>query len=374
MSDNLYIGLLSGTSRDGVDAVLARIEKGETELIAARCEPYPQMLRTALEELMAKRRPPSAEENARLDLALGDCFADSVLCLLDQAGCAANEVRAIGSHGQTVWHQPDDDPPVTIQLGNADIIAQKTGITTVADFRQADLLAGGQGAPLAPLLHRRLFQSDLERRVVLNLGGIANLTLLEPDGSVSGFDSGPGNCLLDAWINHKQNLPFDEDGKWSASGWTYREFLMAMMADPYFALPPPKSTGVELFNLEWLQGHLPDPPPEPADIQATLAELTAYSVVEAMQNAWGMPDRLLICGGGVHNTDLKWRLRANMDGQSSESTAEHGVDPDWVEGLLFAWLAQQRLAGIPQDTRDITGASEPVLLGQVHEPGKIQET
>lgn len=374
MSDGLYIGLLSGTSRDGVDAVLTRIEGDQAKVVDSRCDTYPGDIRVGLIDMLKTGRRPLKPEMDELHRKLGDCFADSVLGLLTQTGHAADDIRAIGSHGQTVWHEPDGNPPESIQLGDADIIANRTGITTVAGFRQADMLAGGQGAPLAPLLHRRLFASDSEQRVVLNIGGIANLTFLGSDGSVSGFDSGPGNCLLDAWIQQQRGEPFDKDGQWSGNGWTYREMLLSMMDDPYFHLPPPKSTGIELFNLDWLQKHIPDPAPAPGDIQATLAEFTAYSIVAAITAAWGAPDRLLVCGGGVHNFDLKMRLHANLDGQPIESTAEHGVDPDCVEGLLFAWLAQQRLAGIRQDTRSITGAGEPVLLGDEYQSDTAVET
>ena len=278
----------------------------------------------------------------------------------------------IGSHGQTVWHSPVKPRPETIQLGDPQHLANLLGIRTVGQFRQADLSAGGQGAPLAPLLHRALLRPDAGVRGVLNLGGIANLSVLQPDGAVRGFDTGPGNCLLDTWARRHTGEAYDAGGRWAAGGEVNTQLLDLLLADPFFAMKPPKSTGVEYFNIYWLQGRLSamraaagDVVRE-QDIQATLAELTARSVADRIA-AEGVTE-LVVCGGGVHNQDLIRRLRRAAAEIEITSTARHGLDPDWLEGVLFAWLARERIAGRPQQTGPITGAREPVLLGEIFDP------
>jgi anhydro-N-acetylmuramic acid kinase len=259
---------------------------------------------------------------------------------------------------------------VTIQLGRGDLIARNTGTTVVNDFRSADVKAGGQGAPLAPLLHRSLFHSDSENRAVLNLGGIANVTILPSSGGVSGHDCGPGNCLMDGWITRQLQKDYDDGGRWAAKGEIDTQLLGRMLADPYFELPPPKSTGLEYFNLPWLEKKLGHTPPSAVDVQTTLVELCAQSIALSLDKAVP-PDRLVVCGGGVHNVFLMRRIAAALPDVVVESTANHGTDPDWVEGLLFAWLARERLAERQQDTTAITGADQPVLLGDIHEPPGI---
>jgi len=364
-----FIGLISGTSRDGVDAALVRFEGERTsrpELLDALCLPYPSNLGRQLAKLLQTGQRPHRRSMAELDPLLAEHFAAAALHLLERTGLAPQAIHAIGSHGQTVWHEPDARPPETVQLGDPHAIAGLTGITTVGDFRQADLVAGGQGAPLAPLLHRALFQPEHGRRVVLNLGGIANISVLDADGRVAGHDTGPANCLLDAWSMKQRGLAFDQSGDWAASGRVEADLLAAALADPYFRAPAPKSTGVEYFNLRWLSRLRPLGRIEPADVQATLAELTAASVAEAIRASEAAD--VLVCGGGVHNRDLLRRLRARLPGLPLRSTAEAGLDPDWVEAVLFAWLARERLQNRAQDTRAITGARQPVLLGVVAEP------
>jgi anhydro-N-acetylmuramic acid kinase len=365
----LFLGMISGTSRDGVDAALVGFPGGRPDLRAALCLPYPADLAARLETLSASGRRPAGDASRELDRDLARHFAATALALLREARIEAPTVRAIGSHGQTVWHQPDGAHPESIQFGSPAHIARQTGILTVGDFRSADIAAGGQGAPLAPLLHRALFRPASGTRAVLNLGGIANLSIIDARGAVRGFDTGPANCLLDAWIRRHRGEAFDADGSWAGSGRVDAGLLEAMLADPYFGRQGPKSTGTEHFNLGWLEPLLGGDRRAPADVQATLAELTAATVADAVQPV--APADLLVCGGGVHNSDLLRRLQRRLPRTPLRSTAETGLDPDWVEAVLFAWLARERLAGRPQDTRRITGARAAVLLGSVFEPAAL---
>ncbi|MFB3077089.1 MAG: anhydro-N-acetylmuramic acid kinase, partial [Lysobacterales bacterium] len=256
--------------------------------------------------------------------------------------------------------------PESIQLGNPKQIAGHTGIVTIGDFRRADIQAGGQGAPLAPLLHYALFKPASGTRIVLNLGGIANISILNSNGSVSGFDTGPANCLLDAWIREQRGELYDKKGAWSAGGAINKHLLLNLLMDPWFKQPPPKSTGVEHFNLQWLKKQEPVNSIDPRDVQATLAQLTASTVASAIVPS--NPADILVCGGGTHNIDLLCRIQDLLPGILILTTADHGLDPDWVEAVLFAWLARERLAGNAQDTRKITGARQKVLLGQICGP------
>ena len=307
---------------------------------------------------------PAGNRLLQLDRQLAQFFASAALRVLAQAGIEKRTVTAIGSHGQTVWHHPAGPEPESIQLGNPQQIASDTGIVTIGDFRRADIEAGGQGAPLAPLLHRALFNPKSGTRIVLNLGGIANISILHSNGSVSGFDTGPANCLLDAWIQEQQGEFYDTEGAWSAGGDVNDLLLLNLLMDPWFKKPPPKSTGVEHFNLRWLQKQELVNSIDPRDVQATLAQLTASSVASAII-PFNAAD-ILVCGGGVHNNDLIHRLQDLLPESLVITTAEHGLDPDCVEAVLFAWLARERLAGKTQDTRKITGARHPVLLGRIY--------
>jgi anhydro-N-acetylmuramic acid kinase len=339
-------------------------------VLQADCVPYPAELSASLQKLIMTGRRPSGEEMAGLDSRLADHFSRTALTLLDKAGVDPRAISAIGSHGQTVWHDPECPDPESIQLGNPDSIARQTGIVTVGDFRRADMQAGGQGAPLAPLLHRALFyQTDVSppvARVVLNLGGIANISVIDASGAVSGFDTGPANCLMDGWIQQHRNEPFDCNGEWAASGEIVPALLQSMLADPYFMKTAPKSTGVEYFNASWLTRQLENSNLKDADVQATLAELTAVSVANSIRQF--APGDVLVCGGGTHNMHLVQRLQALLEVTPVRSTADLGLDPDCIEAILFAWLARERLAESPLDTRNITGASKPVLLGKISSP------
>jgi len=371
VSENgLFIGLISGTSRDGVDAALVRFDADGPAVLATSCQPYPAEVARELAQLLKSGRRPRDEALQAIDDAIACHFANSALLLLASAGCEASSVRAIGSHGQTVWHAPDAPRPESIQLGSPTTIAAHTAIPTVGDFRRADIEAGGQGAPLAPLLHSALFRPAQGRRIVLNLGGIANLSVIDAAGAVRGFDTGPANCLLDAWIQSRLGQPFDRDGAWAAGGRIDQALLHGLLQDPFFARQPPKSTGIEHFNLTWLEQRLAGRLPDPRDVQATLAELTAVSVADAIRPL-GATD-VLLCGGGYHNAWLRERLARLLPSLSLHSTGSFGVDPDWVEAVLFAWLARERLAGRPQDTRAITGARQPVLLGTPAWPTRVE--
>jgi len=362
----LFIGMISGTSRDGVDAALVSFEAGRPQIREAVCIPYPPDLAASLEQLVLGGQRPEREALLELDERLAGHFSGAAAVLLDQSRVISREVTAIGSHGQTVWHQPDGPEPESIQLGDPGKIARQTGIVTVGDFRRADIEAGGQGAPLAPLLHRRLFRPENGTRVVLNLGGIANISIIDAAGAVSGFDTGPANCLLDAWIQKHPGDAFDRDGAWAAGGNVMPGLLEEMLADPYFQRPPPKSTGIEYFNLTWLQRFEAEPAFDSRDVQATLAELTAASVADSIRPC--QPVDVLVCGGGAHNGDLLGRLRTLLPGTPVGTTADRGLNPDWVEAVLFAWLARERLAERAVDTRSITGAEKPVLLGTIAKP------
>ncbi len=376
MSAPVYIGLISGTSRDGLDAALVSLENGTPRLLHALCRPYPEPLKNRLDalilRLLEEGRRPTPAETARLDEELGEFFAATSQALLQEAGYAADGVRAIGSHGQTVWHEPTGPEPLSMQLGNADVLQRLTGMTVVSDFRTADVEAGGQGAPLAPLLHRALFRTGAPC-AVLNLGGIANVTLLSPDGNVLGFDTGPANCLLDAWHRRQRGSPFDDRGAWGAGGSVLPSLLERLLDDDYYRRPPPKSTGLETFNLAWLERRL-EGTESAQDVQRTLVELTARTVADGLgQAGWGALDdpanaEVLVCGGGVHNTFLVDRLAETLSPSPVRSTAAHGIDPDWVEATLFAWLAHERLEGHRQATGPITGARQPVMLGRISAP------
>lgn len=363
-----YIGLMSGTSADAVDAVLVEFADGRPRLLATHAEPLPADLRA---RVLALVRPGANELDrlAQLDGALARLFAQASLTVLEQAGLVPAEVRAIGSHGQTVRHSPGGDEPYTLQLGNPSLIAELTGITVVADFRRRDMAAGGQGAPLAPAFHAAFFQQSAEARAVVNIGGIANVTLLPaPESSVvSGFDTGPGNALLDGWTERHLGLPLDRDGAWGAQGRVLPELLALLLSDPYFALPPPKSTGREYFNLDWLDKQLARWGQSAAavDVQATLTALTARSIAQAMNRHALAARELLVCGGGVHNPVLMQRIQAELNIPVA-STARDGVDPDYLEALGFAWLALRTLEGLPGNLPAVTGARGLRVLGGIY--------
>jgi len=365
-----YVGLMSGTSMDGIDAALVAFGDHECEVKATQAVDYPKDLRDEL--LTASRQPAqcTVDKIGQLDRWIGECFRDATLQLLKKANVDSRSVVAIGSHGQTLRHQPRGARPFTLQIGDPNIIASGTGITTVGDFRRRDLAVGGEGAPLAPAFHRWLFADTDKSRAVLNIGGIANVTMLSnTTDRVIGFDTGPGNTLLDGWIRANLDKPFDSDGGWSRSGTVNEPLLGQMLADPYFDQPPPKSTGFEYFNGGWTRsrlaslGGLTIPA---ADIQATLAELSARTIATSILKFAPDIDEVLVCGGGIHNADLMQRLRGYLTGAQVSSTDLYGLHPDWVEAAAFAWLAKRRLEGKTGNLPEVTGASRAAVLGAIY--------
>lgn len=375
-SAELFLGLISGTSADGIDVALVRFEPAPA-LIAARTVAYEPTLRARVLALMTAEHI-RVDDYGSLDAEVGEAFADAALWLLREARVRPEQVRALGSHGQTVRHRPAIAHPFTLQIGDPNRIAERTGIRTVADFRRRDVAAGGQGAPLVCALHAALF-GGAEPRAILNMGGIANYTMLEAGQPVRGFDTGPANCLLDAWAQRHLGQARDEGGQFAASGQVIEGLLRRLLQDEYFARPLPKSTGREHFHLEWLEAHLGawragpagSVPERPQDVQATLLELSARSIVQALREHAPATRRVIACGGGVHNGALMQRLGALLPALlehpcALDTTAAHGLDPDFVEATAFAWLARQTLEGLPGNCTDVTGARGPRVLGAVH--------
>ncbi len=365
-----YIGLISGTSADGINAVAVAIaEPHGLELLACIHMPYTDSVRAEIQSLM-QPGDNEIERSAILDRSLGQLFAEAAGAVAAKAGLDKSGICAIGSHGQTVRHGPLAIHPYTIQIANPAVIAEKTGITTVADFRSRDMAAGGQGAPLVPAFHQWLFKHAGTRRAIVNIGGIANLTMLPGAASeaVIGFDTGPGNTLLDSWTDRHRGKRYDADGDWAATGSVDKELLGHMLADPYFARRPPKSTGREYFNLSWVDSQLSarGDRPAAADVQATLTELTAHSIAQAITGMTGGADEVFICGGGVHNRELMRRLQANLGGIPLRSSVDLGLHPDWVEASAFAWLAHQTLGRRPGNLPSVTGARHAVMLGAIY--------
>lgn len=363
----LYIGLISGTSMDGVDAVLVDLSMNPIKVEAYVETPYPEEIRSSLAISLQRDQNLSLRQFKQLDVQVGRCFAEAANDLMRLARISSSEVRAIGSHGQTILHSPRTDPPFSVQIGDPATIAVRTRITTVADFRSLDIAAGGQGAPLVPAFHAALWRSRDEDRVIVNVGGIANVTILpaDPRRKVIAFDTGPGNCLMDEWISLHRSAGFDRDGAWAASGKMDPELLNVMLSDPYFSFDPPKSTGRDYFNLDWLRG-LTSTIRRPAeDFQATLAEVTAHAIASAINASVATP-RVLVCGGGAYNGHLMHRL-TELTAARVETTHGYGLLPDQVEACAFAWLAKLRLEHrhLPIN---ITGAEAMMPLGAVYQP------
>ncbi|EED37959.1 anhydro-N-acetylmuramic acid kinase [Stenotrophomonas sp. SKA14] len=363
----LYLGLMSGTSADGIDAALVQFPTtGGCRFVHGLTTRWEPVLRARLVALGEGGPLDSLEELGELDARIAISFADAANQLLAEARVDPAQVRAIGSHGQTVRHRPLADPAFTVQLGDGNRIAELTGITTVCDFRRRDVAAGGHGAPLMPAFHLGMLGAADEDRAVLNLGGIANLTLIPREGAVRGFDTGPANALMDAWCQRHTGRTFDADGAYAASGAVDEGLLAGWRSEPWFDLPPPKSTGREQFHLAWAEAHMGEGEYAAADVQATLLELTVATVADALLAQQPQTRRLLVCGGGVSNRQLMKRLAARLPEVQVESSAMHGLDPEYVEAMGFAWLAQRTMDGLAGNLPSVTGANGPRILGAIH--------
>ena len=361
----LYIGLMSGTSMDGIDAAL--VDVSTNSLISGITRVYSEQTQERLRAVLNNEQT-RVGVLSQLNTVLGREFAQAVQQLLETAGVKPEQVIAIGSHGQTICHDATADIPYTVQLGCAHTIAALTGITVVADFRTRDLVLGGQGAPFAPVYHQAVFAGLTAPIAVVNIGGIANVTFLAPDHLVCGYDTGPGNCLMDAQAQKHLHQSYDENGAWGGTGRVIEPLLSSMLADPYFQLAAPKSLDKAYFSDAWLEQHL-HPEYASHDIQATLVALTATSICRAI-NACDLPiERVAICGGGVHNTTLLHAIRSQLTGIQVDSTHAFGVDPDFLEAMMFAWLADKTVNQVPVDLTGITGARYPVVLGAIYPHG-----
>jgi len=362
----VYAGVMSGTSLDGIDAVVADFAPADgsaCRLLGAAHVPFAPALRAELFALQSAGADELARA-ARAACALADAFAASIVAALAEAGLPADEVIAAGVHGQTVRHRPDEG--WTLQLNNPARVAERAAMTVVADFRSRDVAAGGQGAPLVPAFHAALFRGAGAHRVIVNLGGIANLTDLPPGAQVRGFDTGPGNALLDLWHARHRNAAFDRDGAWSRSGRIDEALLGALLAEPYFARVPPKSTGRDLFDVDWLDAKLAGRVLAPADVQATLVALTARTVADAVRSHCGRAMEILACGGGANNAALMEALARELAPRTIATTAALGVAVEHVEALAFAWLAREALAHRPGNLPEVTGARGLRVLGAVY--------
>ena len=366
------MGLMSGTSMDGIDAALLEIDAAGMRVRAALAREWPAGLQWRLRSAAERPDVTGLGELGELDTAVGVQLALVAAELLQSAAIEAAAVRAIGSHGQTLLHRPAGDTPFTLQIGDPNVIAERLGVDVVADFRRRDIAAGGEGAPLMPAFHAAAFGAAGETRAVVNIGGMANVTLLGADGGVIGFDTGPGNCLLDSWTRRHLGRPYDADGRWAAAGKVHAPLLARLLADPYFARPAPKSTGRETFSDAWLDRALTAEPgaQAPADVQATLAQLTASSIAEALTRAAGTaPSQAYVCGGGSFNTDLMQRLAHALPGTAWQTTAACGIAPEHVEAAGFAWLAYRCIEGRAGNLPSVTGARHPVPLGAIYRGG-----
>ncbi len=367
MSD-LYIGLISGTSMDAIDAALVKIGGGECRVVATHSQPISPEAMADLRQIVDHPDHVTLERLGQLDVALGRDFAAAATQLMQSGGLDRRDVRGIGSHGQTLFHAPRGTHPFTMQIADANIIAASTGVTTVADFRRRDVALGGQGAPLVPAFHEAVFASADEPRAACNIGGIANLTVMVPGQPLSGFDTGPGNTLMDAWTRLKRGHPHDDNGAWAASAEPDAALLAVLLDYDYFRSPAPKSTGAEEFNLGWIERRLDRirKPLSPAEVQSTLCQLTAETIANALTGACPQSGGLYLCGGGAHNLALVERIQALLPTWRIEMTDALGIGVDWVEAAAFAWLASRTLAGLSGNDPAVTGARSATVLGGIY--------
>lgn len=366
---DLYIGLMSGTSFDGIDAALVSFENKSVQLLNTCLYPIPQHIKQQLLHL-SEHQLHDLNQVCCLDVELGSIFAQAVNDLLAKNKLKAADIKAIGSHGQTLRHYPQQPFPYTLQIGDPHVIAVNTNITVVADFRRHDIALGGQGAPLAPLFHQAFMQTEKENRAIVNIGGFANVTILpkSQQEKIQGFDTGPGNVLIDAWTQQHLNKPYDENGNFARSGTINPQLLDKLLQDPFFKKSPPKSTGRDDFNLTWLQQQLQDINIAAKDVQATLTEFTAKSIIDAITQYAPATRAIYICGGGAANNYLMERLQKNADAISVQTTSALNIDPHWLEAMLMAYLARERLLEHQLDLRDITGSRVMHLVGTIYFP------
>jgi anhydro-N-acetylmuramic acid kinase len=361
----IYLGLISGTSLDAIDAALVDFDVAPLRVIASSATAFEPTLKRRIAALIDRDVGVALDEVGQIDVELGRAFAQAALALMQRAGIRAGRVTAIGSHGQTLRHRPDLAAPFTWQIGDPNTLAEMTGVSVVADFRRRDVAAGGQGAPLLPVFHDQVFRSDNEDRVIANLGGIANITILSRDRSVTGFDTGPANRLLDAWISLHGGKEFDAGGEWAAGGRVDDTLLRELLDEPYLHLAPPKSTGRELFNLPWLQSRLGLFSRQPRDVQATLQQFTARSLADAVRQ-YAPGAALYVCGGGARNVSLLNAIASLIAPNRVASTETLGLDPDYVEAIAFAWFAKRTLEGLTSSAGSVTGAKGARILGGVY--------
>ncbi|NOT65578.1 MAG: anhydro-N-acetylmuramic acid kinase [Methylotenera sp.] len=373
MAGKLFIGLMSGTSLDGVDVALVDFSQANSQVLHTHFLAYPPEIRT---QILALQHPTEneLETSALLANTLAQLYASAVNQLLSNAKLSPSEIAAIGCHGQTIRHRPKfhDGIGFTLQIGNAALLSELTGITVVSDFRSRDIAAGGQGAPLVPAFHQAVFASEQANRAIINIGGIANITYLANTSEVLGFDSGPGNMLLDAWIKQHKNLDYDANGAWAATGEVIESLLSNMLAEPYFALLPPKSTGRDLFNDAWLAQHLVNANYRPQDVARTLVFLTAHTIYDALVQDCGQKsddalNEVYLCGGGAHNSLLKHDLQQLLGGSKVSITDDLGIGVDWLEAIAFAWLAKQCLNQQTANLPAVTGAAGTRILGAIYQ-------
>ncbi|MDC5850999.1 anhydro-N-acetylmuramic acid kinase [Vibrio europaeus] len=362
----LYIGIMSGTSLDGIDTVLVEIEDNQVRLLDSLDYPIPHSLKQRLLNVCLGQAT-SLVEIGQLDHLLGQLYAQAVQALLNKTGYATEQITAVGNHGQTAYHQPSGETPFTTQLGDANIIAALTGIDTIADFRRKDMALGGQGAPLVPAFHQSIFGSTQSSVVVLNIGGIANISVLRPEQTVVGYDTGPGNMLMDAWCAKNTGNAYDYNAQFALQGKLSQDLLTELLSEPYLALSAPKSTGRELFNLPWLEAILVKFSIKPEDVQRTLCEYTAMTIAnEVSKFAVGSSPELLVCGGGAHNPLLMRCLTQQLADWQVMLTDDKGVDSNNMEAMAFAWLAYRRIHNLPSNLPEVTGASKAVSLGVMY--------
>lgn len=366
----LYIGMMSGTSVDGIDTALVSISSAsEVQVIETQFTAFSPALRKQINSIAQKNNSTPNTSDNELHASLAQHYAQASLNLIEKAGIQASEVRAIANHGQTVRHAPNASPPFSIQLGNPQEIANQTKIPTIGYFRQADLASGGQGAPLMPAFHKAvLCPKEQKSSYILNIGGIANITQL--NNNVVGFDTGPGNTLLDQWVQHHQNKSYDKDGAWAKTGQCIPQLLKDLLKDPYFSSDFPKSTGPDYFNLGWLKQLSPNIDQYNAvDVQATLLSLTIESIADSFRKLTNEPTfTVLVCGGGAHNTSMMQQLSLALQPAITTTTDSVGIPPDWVEAAGFAWLGYCRVHGIKSNLPSVTGAKKAVVLGELFLP------